>query len=180
MLGAFDDPTPRPPFAGTRRTEDVVDAKVVRHLVLQVFDALDEEVSVVEAGRAWVSEHGLLVLVDADCVRLGFGIRSGLSRSARLDSAIAAANRTTVLGHVWLAEGCDDRHWSLVWGVVAPCASWPRLALQRLVYSGARMATDGGLRAHFGDIGGDEYWSAMVEAAGGPVVPARVLWEHLA
>jgi hypothetical protein len=180
MLGAFDDPALPPPFAGPRWSEDATGAKIARHLVLQVFDALDEVVTVVEVGRAWVSEHGLLVIVEPGCVRLGFGIRSGLSRGARLDAAIAAANRTTVLGHVWLAEGCDDRHWSLIWGVVAPCVSWPRLALQRLVYSCARAAADGGLRARFASVGGDEYWTGMVEAAGGPVVPARVLWEQLA
>jgi hypothetical protein len=47
---------------------------------------------------------------------IGFGISSGLTPTTALLHEIADLNQRNKIGHVWLAPGADDEHWSLICG----------------------------------------------------------------
>ena len=149
-------------------------------IVAGALTSLDPEAETVEPGVAWVSRRGVLAVLSPSGLRAGFGLRSGLSRTAGLASAIATANQRDQSGHLWIAAGRDDRHWSLLWGLTLPYAWLSPNALQRALFTCWAAERDASLRSRFERFGATEYWQPMAEQAGGVLMPALVLWEQLA
>jgi len=149
-------------------------------IVAGALTTLDPTTETVEAGVAWATGRGVLVVLGGSCVHAGFGLASGLQRTAGLVTAIATANQRDSSGHLWLAAGRNDRHWSLIWGLTLPYAWLTPDALQGAILACWVAEGDSNLRSRFSEFGGGDYWAPMVEEAGGVLIPALVLWEQLA
>lgn len=63
------------------------------------------------------TDDGLVVSGLSDTrMLIGFGISTGLTPSSALLREVAELNERNQIGHVWLAPGADDEHWSSICG----------------------------------------------------------------
>jgi hypothetical protein len=65
----------------------------------------------------YVTGKGMVFGCFDDSVKLGFGVRLGVTPSEALLQEIDCLCGQSAVGHVWLAAGSDNDHWSSVWGV---------------------------------------------------------------
>ena len=83
----------------------------------------------------WVTAGGVLIKVGPESIRVASGLRCGLDATPALLECVAAANQALEIGQVWLADGSDDHHWSLVWQVKFPLEWATPIGLQRCLYT---------------------------------------------
>jgi hypothetical protein len=88
--------------------------------VPQVLDASGTQWTWVVPSVAATTTDGLVVSISDTRLVAGFGVRSQITPSVELLSQIAEMNQRNVVGHLWLAPGSDNDHWSLVWGAKFP------------------------------------------------------------
>ncbi|WP_241548420.1 hypothetical protein [Gordonia alkanivorans] len=124
------------------------------------------------------TNDGVLAIGGESTGKLGFGIASGLTPTPELLVVVDEINKLMDFGHYWLAEGSDNRHWSLVCGFKFPYATTSPEHVGELaagVVSGGRAALVNVVRGKLAKMRHDEYWLEGED----PGAQALVLTSHL-
>lgn len=158
-------------------------ASDIRHVLEQ--ERGGQYIEVVPGMTTWVTSDGVFAQASPSDVKFGFGVRSEVTPSVGLLQEIDQQCRLNVIGHLWLAAGSTNDHWSVMWGVKLLYGWCGEMSVAQALFDclANRQALLNMMGTKLAPYGGRDYWSSMYSAGANDAAlgaAGLVLTGHLA